>query len=123
MRTVYHEKLSELAGQSGRALRLAGSAMELATRALLQADLPSAEQVINDHNQMVALCARAEESAVVLLALQQPVAGELRSIVSWIQIVPMWIGWMHWPCMWPTSLDDDIHVLCCPSKLKARLPK
>ena len=30
---------------------------------------------------------RAEESAVKLLALQQPVAGELRSIVSWIQVV------------------------------------
>ena len=86
MRTIYHEKLSELAEQLGRLCGLAGCAMERATRALLQADLPSAVQVINDHNRMVALCARAEESAVMLLALQQPVAGELRSIVSWIQI-------------------------------------
>jgi len=86
MRNLYHEKLSELAEQLGRLCGLAGSEMERATRALLRADMSSAEQVINDHDRMVALCARAEESAVTLLALQQPVAGELRSIVSWIQI-------------------------------------
>ena len=86
MRNLYHEKLSELAEQLGGLCGLAGSAMERATRALLRADVSSAEQVINDHDRMVALCTRAEESAVTLLALQQPVAGELRSIVSWIQI-------------------------------------
>jgi phosphate transport system protein len=55
--------------------------------ALLQADLVLAEQVITDHEQINALSARAEESAFVLLALQAPVAGDLRSIVSSIQIV------------------------------------
>ena len=87
MRIIYHEKLSELAEQLGKLCGLAGGAMECATRALLQADLASAEQVINDHNRIAALGKRAEESAVKLLALQQPVAGELRSIVSWIQVV------------------------------------
>ena len=87
MRTVYHEKLSELADRLGTLCGLAGAAMERATRALLQADLASAEQVISDHDQIVALGTRAEESAVTLLALQQPVAGELRNIVSWVQIV------------------------------------
>ena len=77
MRTVYHEKLSELAEQLGKLRRLAGGAMERATRALSQADLASAEQVINENNQIVALGTRAEERAVKLLALQQPVAGEL----------------------------------------------
>lgn len=87
MRTIYHEKLSELAEQLGKLCGLAGSAMDRATQALLQDDLASAEQVINDHNQIAALGTRAEESAVKLLALQQPVAGELRSIVSWIQVI------------------------------------
>ena len=44
MRTVYHEKLSELSEQLGRMCGLAGAAMERATRALMQADLTSAEQ-------------------------------------------------------------------------------
>ena len=87
MRTVYHEKLSELADQLGKLCGLAGAAMERATRALLHADLASAEQVISDQDQIEALGTRAEESAVTLLALQQPVAGELRSIVSWVQVL------------------------------------
>ena len=87
MRTVYHERLTELAGQLGALCGLAGTAMERATRALLQADLASAEQVIRDQDKIAALRTRADESAIALLALQQPVAGELRSIVSWIQVV------------------------------------
>ena len=61
--------------------------MERATQALLQADLVLAEQVIGDHEQIVAMSARAEEAAFVLLALQAPVAGDLRSIVTAIQSV------------------------------------
>ena len=61
--------------------------MERATQALLQADLTLAEQVISDHEQISASSARAEEAAFVLLALQAPVAGDLRAIVSSIQIV------------------------------------
>jgi phosphate transport system protein len=86
MRTVYHEKLLELAEQLGKLCGLAGATMERATGALLHADLASAEQVISNRNQIKTLRARAEESAIALLALQQPVAGELRSIVSWIQV-------------------------------------
>lgn len=86
MRTDYHEKLAELSEQLGQICAMAGAAMERATQALLQADLASAEQVISDQDQIAAKSTRAEESAITLLALQQPVAGELRSIVSWIQI-------------------------------------
>ena len=87
MRTAYHEKLSELSDQLSTLCGLAGAAIEHATRALLQADLASAEQAISYRDQITALGARAEEGAVELLALQQPVAGELRTIVSSIQIV------------------------------------
>jgi len=66
---------------------LAGAAMERATQALLQADLALAEQVITDHEQIAVMSVRAEESAFVLLALQAPVAGDLRAIVGSIQIV------------------------------------
>src|SRR6478752_1351494 len=87
MRTAYHEQLDALTDQLGEMCGLAGAAMERATQALLQADLVLAEQVIGDHEQIVAMSARAEESAFVLLALQAPVAGDLRSIVSAIQMV------------------------------------
>ncbi|WP_123024426.1 phosphate signaling complex protein PhoU [Mycolicibacterium stellerae] len=87
MRTVYRKHLSELAEQLSQMCGLSGAAMERATQALLQADLASAEQVIGDYAKIAAMGTRAEEGAVTLLALQQPVAGELRSIISWIQVI------------------------------------
>ncbi|MGZ5395767.1 MAG: phosphate signaling complex protein PhoU [Mycobacterium sp.] len=87
MRTAYHEQLATLSDQLGEMCGLAGVAMERATQALLQADLTMAEQVITDHEQITAASSRAEEAAFVLLALQAPVAGDLRAIVSAIQIV------------------------------------
>src|SRR3984893_5694680 len=87
MRTAYHDKLDSLTAQLGEMCGKAGVAMERATRALLQADLMLSEQVITDHEQISAMSAKAEESAFVLLALQAPVAGDLRAIVSSIQIV------------------------------------
>ena len=87
MRTAYHEQLTALTDQLGEMCGLAGIAMERATQALLQADLALAEQVITDHEQIASMSTRAEEAAFVLLALQAPVAGDLRAIVSSIQIV------------------------------------
>ena len=86
MRTAYHEQLDALPAQLGEMCGLAGAAMERATQALLQADLELAEQVITDHERIAAMSSKAEESAFVLLALQAPVAGDLRSIVAAIQI-------------------------------------
>ncbi|MGH3966662.1 MAG: PhoU domain-containing protein, partial [Mycobacterium sp.] len=87
MRVAYQEQLSELTGQLGEMCGLAGVAMERATQALLQADLVLAEQVMSDHEKIARLSGRAQESAFVLLALQAPVAGDLRAIVSAIQMV------------------------------------
>jgi phosphate transport system protein len=87
MRTAYNEQLSALTNQLAVMCRMAGIAMERATQALLQADLVLAEQVIGDHENIIAASARAEETAFVLLALQAPVAGDLRSVVGSIQIV------------------------------------
>jgi phosphate transport system protein len=61
--------------------------MERATQSLLQADLLLAEQVISDHDQITRMSAQAEEEAFMILALQAPVAGDLRSIIAAIQIV------------------------------------
>jgi phosphate transport system protein len=65
---------------------LAGGAMEHATQALLRADLRLAEQVIADHSQITAMSTQVVEKAFLLLALQAPVAGDLRAIFAWIQI-------------------------------------
>ncbi len=69
-----------------RHVRLAADAMEHATQALLEADLSVAEQVIADHEHIVEMSKRTESSAIELLALQQPVASDLRTIVSAIHV-------------------------------------
>ncbi|ORB70016.1 phosphate signaling complex protein PhoU [Mycobacterium scrofulaceum] len=87
MRTAYHHQLDELSVQLGEMCGMANDAMRRATDALLEADLDAAEQVIREHDRMVAMRARAEREAFDLLALQQPVAGELRVVFSTIQLI------------------------------------
>ncbi|HMS77464.1 phosphate signaling complex protein PhoU [Gordonia sp. (in: high G+C Gram-positive bacteria)] len=87
MRNAYQEQLQRLNTILGDMCELAGSAMSRATQALLQADLALAESVIADHDRMNELATQAEEQAFAVLALQAPVAGDLRGVVSAFQIV------------------------------------
>lgn len=82
MRTAYRQQLSALSAQLGQMCGLAAEAMEHASNALLNADLTLAEQVIADHEHIADRQRVAEEGALKLLALQQPVAGDLRKIVG-----------------------------------------
>ena len=87
MRTAFHEQLESLTETLSIMCGLAGLAMDRATQALLQADLAIAEQVITDHDKLAQLQSRAEETVFVLLALQSPVAGDLRLVVGSLQNV------------------------------------
>ncbi|MGW5385872.1 phosphate signaling complex protein PhoU [Nocardia sp. NPDC003963] len=87
MRVIYNEQMADLAHLLGEMAGIAGSAMDRATQALLQADLPLAEQVIGEGDRIAEMIADAEEKSFALLALQAPVAGDLRQVVSAIQIV------------------------------------
>jgi phosphate transport system protein len=82
MRTAFHQQLNALASDVADMCGLAGTAMERATQALLQADLLLAEQVITDHDVLAGRLRKAEESAFTLLALQAPVAGDLRAVLA-----------------------------------------
>jgi phosphate transport system protein len=86
MRTAYYEELAKLGEDLHEMCGLAADALEHATRALLEADLSLAEQVIADHEHIAALGRHAEATAIRLLALQQPVATDLRKIVGAIHI-------------------------------------
>jgi phosphate transport system protein len=82
MRDAYQEQLDGLAdGLAGMCDQVA-EAMEKATRSLLEADLQLAEEVITSDVRIDDLRAAAEERAFALLALQAPVATDLRTVVS-----------------------------------------
>jgi phosphate transport system protein len=87
MRTAFHEQLDLLTENLSQMCGLAGLAMERATEALLHADLAAAEEVIAGHEQLARMQTEAEEAAFVLLALQAPVATDLRIVVGSMQNV------------------------------------
>ena len=82
MRAAYHEKLSGLNDELAQMSQMAGEAMKKATTALLEGDLDLAEEVISSDTDIDALRTSAEEQAFGLLALQAPVAGDLRSVIA-----------------------------------------
>jgi phosphate transport system protein len=82
MRAAYHEKLSGLNDELAQMSQLAGEAMKKATTALLEGDLDAAEEVISSDTDIDALRTSAEDQAFGLLALQAPVAGDLRSVIA-----------------------------------------
>lgn len=82
MRTRFHEQLDALTRSIGEMCGLAGIAMQHATQALLEADIVMAETVISESDELVARGAQAETDAFSLLALQAPVASDLRRVVS-----------------------------------------
>ncbi|WP_028925586.1 phosphate signaling complex protein PhoU [Pseudonocardia acaciae] len=84
MRDAYQSKLDGLAEQLAIMTETVASAMRKATDALLNADLPLAEEVISEDLRVDELRNQAEEDAFALLALQAPVAGDLRVVVSTI---------------------------------------
>jgi phosphate transport system protein len=82
MRDAYQEQLDELADGLADMCAQVADAMEKATRSLLEVDLQLAEQVITEDIRVDELRAAAEEKAFALLALQAPVATDLRIVVA-----------------------------------------
>lgn len=82
MREAYQVELGELAEELANMCSMSATAMELATRALLETDLGLAEQVIGDDAKIDDARSSCEEHAYALLALQAPVATDLRTVLA-----------------------------------------
>src|SRR3954462_5069477 len=86
MRDAYHEELQGLTDQLVEMTRLVGSAISRATTALLDTDLTLAESVIVADNAVDGLRDDLDRRAMDLLARQQPVASDLRAIVTTLKM-------------------------------------
>lgn len=82
MRDAYNLELDNLRAQLGDMVQLVAEAMERATWSLLHQDLETAEQVISNDVRVDDARSAAEEKAYGLLALQAPVATDLRIVVA-----------------------------------------
>ncbi|PBC40194.1 phosphate transport system regulatory protein PhoU [Rhodococcus sp. ACS1] len=87
MRMKFHEQLDALTDRLALMCRLAGEAIETATDALVNADLPMAERVFDLNERIEELRGPCEEQAMALLALQAPVARDLRQVVTGVHLV------------------------------------
>jgi phosphate transport system protein len=82
MRDVYHEELDSIGATLIEMTGLVASALNQATTALMNADLQLAERVIAADDKVDALQKALDARALDLLARQQPVAGDLRTIIT-----------------------------------------
>ena len=82
MREAYQVELGQLVVELAGMCSMVATAMELATKSLLEVDLGLAEQVIGDDAKVDEARSSCEEHAYALLALQAPVATDLRSVLA-----------------------------------------
>jgi phosphate transport system protein len=87
MREAFHDQLDGVFEALAGICRQVEEAVSLATRALLTGDADVAEQVISGDAAIDRAREEVEETAFALLSLQQPVAGDLRVVVSALRMV------------------------------------
>jgi phosphate transport system protein len=87
LRDAYHEELDSISTDLVEMTRLVSGAIARATTALLDADIQMAESVIAGDEAIDAAYHALEEKAFQLLARQQPVATDLRMLVTSLRMV------------------------------------
>ncbi len=87
MRDIYHDELDEVGKTLVTMARLVGIAMERATNALLDGDLAGAESVISSDPAVDALRDETERRCFEMIAQQQPVATDLRVLITSMYLV------------------------------------
>ncbi|MEK9810109.1 MAG: phosphate signaling complex protein PhoU [Candidatus Nanopelagicales bacterium] len=86
MREAFSEQLDEVSNELVNMTRMVGSAMNRATQALLDADLQLAEDVIAADQAVDTLTSHVEDRCFDLIALQGPVASDLRVVIGALRI-------------------------------------
>lgn len=87
IRKVFHEELAELEGDVVRLAALATEAVQAGSRALLDFDLAAADEVIQNDAVIDDLAHSIEDRTYHLLARQQPMATDLRTLMSILRVI------------------------------------
>jgi phosphate transport system protein len=87
MRNAYFDQLDSIVDELVDMTHVVRVAVSRATQALLTADAEIAERVISDDAVLDAARERVEDRSFQLLALQQPVASDLRMLVAGLRMV------------------------------------
>src|SRR6476469_230692 len=87
MRHAFHEQLDSVFSDLAEICSEVEACVGLATQALLNGDAEVAEQVIAADAKIDVARERVEDTAFSLLSRRQPVAGDLRVVVSALRMV------------------------------------
>jgi phosphate transport system protein len=87
MREAFHEQLDTIFHDLAEICDAVETAVRQATKALLEGDAEGAQAVIAADEKIDRARERVEDTAFSLLSLQQPVAGDLRVVVSALRMV------------------------------------
>lgn len=86
MREVFQQELREVQDRLVEISTLVADSIERATQSFNESNVALAETVIADDDKIDALAAELDELAIQILARQQPVARDLRIVVSALRI-------------------------------------
>jgi phosphate transport system protein len=86
MREAFHDQLESIFGDLADIARQVQEQVAQATEALLEGNAEIAEQVISNDAKIDAARERVEDLSFSLLSLQQPVAGDLRTLVAGLRM-------------------------------------
>ncbi len=86
-RKAFHEELEEIGKDVVRLGALAAQAIQLGTDAFLDADLTAAERLVSDDVELDHLMHSIESRTYLLLARQQPMAVDLRMLVTVLRVI------------------------------------
>lgn len=86
MRENYRDQLQHITDDLSEMSRLVEAAMSKATKSLLDASLELADQVISEDDVIDELGNKIENQTMSILALQQPVASDLRLLAGALKI-------------------------------------
>ncbi len=87
LRRNFHQGLEDVRHELVRVAASVIEAIPRATQILLDQDLEGADYLINGDDEIDARCIELEEHCYQLLALQAPVASDLRSIIAALKMV------------------------------------
>lgn len=86
-RRAFHEELAHLHDDVVRLAAMASEAIQAGTQALLDFDLAEAENVIDGDARLDELTHSVEERVYMLMARQQPMAVDLRTLVTILRVI------------------------------------
>ena len=86
VRHTFHEQLDEVRRDVARLAAMVTDAIPRGTAVLLNGDLEGAKALIEHDDELDRLTLKIEEQCYQLLVLQQPMAGDLRMIVSALRL-------------------------------------